>query len=90
MIEEMVIDKIKIALKLQPNTRILVYIRSDESSSYILIKDLDFATYQNKKTYTMRHSEISQTALGNITEFQLKIELVSGSDGSINAYTPSV
>lgn len=45
MIEEMVLDKIKIAFKLKTNTSILVYVRSDESSSYSLIKTLDFATY---------------------------------------------
>lgn len=88
--EEKTFTKTKVAFKLETNSSIKIYARTDFSASFVQIKEIDYATYWSKKHCTIFKNEIT-SALGNFNEFQLKIELIAWSTWALtNNKTPEI
>lgn len=74
--EEKAIKRIKIGFKLELASLFRLYIRKDLGEAWQLAKTVDYATYGSKKWVTIPVSELKLN-IGNFTNLQYKIELVS-------------
>lgn len=83
--EDLVITKMKCGFKLELNTYIEIYVRSNLWGTWLLAKTIDYATYWVKKQCTIFVNELKALWIGNINELQVKIKLFWNS-----YYTPTV
>lgn len=83
--EEKKITKIKVWFKLQTQSSIKIYIRKEVWDSWLLVKTIDYTTYQNKRTCTISPAEINSVNLWNFTTLQIKSELIAWTSTD---YTP--
>jgi hypothetical protein len=76
------LDSIQIGYKLEAETQILVYLRTNFLGSWTLVKTITGSQYQGVKGCKITGQEIGASGIiGNFNEIQMKIELIAGNSG---------